>query len=186
MIRFSHIAAPVVVAAALFIGGCTHDRSDEIPASATELTSGTEHITATAPAAGTMYLWDQSANRMLYVGKVDRGDNVRVDAKQNKIYINDRVMTKRDDLTNDHHYKAFFERSDQMRDRDGRLHNANSDRAGVSGSTDLGTDGTTVREERTTTITRDPNAVDRTTVTDPAAGSTTIRKETVVKERTSN
>jgi hypothetical protein len=120
MIRLSQIAAPVALGAALFLGvpGCTHDRADEIPASATELSTGTKEVTATAPHDGMVYVWDQTANRMLYTGKVERGDTLRVDAKNNKIFFDDKMVTKRDDLTDDHHYKIFFDQKDIGRDRE--------------------------------------------------------------------
>jgi len=119
MIRFSQFAASAAVGSALFIGaaGCSHERGDEIPTSASEISSGKESVTATAPHDGMVWVWDKNANRELYTARVNKGDIVRVDAKQNKIFMNDRLVTKRDDLINDHTYKVFFDQSELDRER---------------------------------------------------------------------
>ena len=115
MIRFSQFAAPVVAGAALFIGvaGCSsHDRPDEVSPNAATIATGHDLVTATAPHDGTVYVWDATANKMVYTGKVQKGDEVRVDAKKNRVLFNDKVAVERD-LINDHNYKVFFERSDK-------------------------------------------------------------------------
>ena len=119
MIRFSQFAASAAVGTALFIGaaGCSHERGDEIPSSASEISAGKESVTATAPRDGMVWVWDKNANRELYTARVNKGDTVRVDAKQNKIFLNDRLVTKRDDLINDHTYKVFFDQSELDRER---------------------------------------------------------------------
>ena len=117
MIRFSHFAVPATLGAALFMGaqGCTHEHPDAVPASASELSAGTENISATAPKAGTVYVYDITANKPLYVGNVNKGDVIKVDAKQNELFLNEKVITKRDDLPNSHRYKIFFDRSEMDR-----------------------------------------------------------------------
>ena len=119
MIRLSQFAASAAVGAALIIGaaGCAHDRGDEVPASASEIATGKESVTATAPHDGMVYVWDQTANRELYTARVMKGDTVRVDAKENKIFMNDKLVTKRDDLINDHRFKVFFDQSEYDRAR---------------------------------------------------------------------
>ena len=119
MIRLSQFAASAAVGTALLVGvaGCSHERGDEIPASASEISAGKESVTATAPRDGMVYVWDKNANRELYTARVNQGDIVRVDAKQNKIFINDKLVTKRDDLINDHMYKVFFDQSELDRER---------------------------------------------------------------------
>ncbi len=116
MMRLSHFAAPLALGGVLFLGaGCAHEHPDTVPSSATVLTEGTETVSATAPQDGMVYIYDISADKPLYVGKVNTGDTVKVDAKENKLYLNDHVITKRDDLPNDHRYKVFFERADLQR-----------------------------------------------------------------------
>src|SRR4029079_16189982 len=108
MIRLSQFAASAAIGTALIVGiaGCSHERGDEIPTSASEISSGKESVTATAPHDGMVYIWDKNANKELYTARVNKGDTVRVDAKQNKIFLNNQLITKRDDLINDHTYKV--------------------------------------------------------------------------------
>ena len=119
MIRFSHFAAPAALAAAVFVGaqGCSHEHPDAVPASAAELSAGTQDISATAPKDGTVYVYDITSNKPLYVGNVNQGDTIRVDAKQDKLFLNDKLITKRDDLRDSHRYKIFFDRSEMEREQ---------------------------------------------------------------------
>ena len=207
MIRLSQFAAPAALGTALFLGvqGCTHDRADEIPASATEISTGTETVTGVAPHDGTFYVWDQSANRMLYTGKADRGDTVKVDAKHDRIYLNDQLVTKRDDLTNDHHYKVFFDRAEMDRAR-AAGYSTQGYPAQQQGTTvvvpDNNRNGTTVvvppqqqnavpPQQGTTVVVpqnSNPNTGASGTVvvpqTDP--NRTTIQRETVIKEKSAD
>src|SRR3954467_13160927 len=108
MLRFSQIAAPAVVAGALMLGsGCGPERCDEIPARAEVVGEGTRTVTANAPGDGTVYVWDKTANKMIYTGKVERGDVVTVDAHRNRVLFNDKTALDRN-LIDDHNYKVFF------------------------------------------------------------------------------
>jgi hypothetical protein len=160
MIRLSHFAASAAVGTALLVGaaGCSHERGDQIPSTASEISAGKESVTATAPHDGMVYIWDQSANKQLYTARVNQGDTVRVDAKHNKIFMNDKLVTKRDDLINDHNYKVFFDRSELDRER-GRAAAYRADPAAANPN------GTTV-------IVPD-NSRNGTTVVVPNSGNTT-------------
>jgi hypothetical protein len=122
MIRLSHFAAPVALGAVLFIGaqGCSHEHPDEVPSSAAQLSAGKEDISATAPKDGMVYVYDITANKPLYVANVKQGDQIRVDAKHNQLVLNDKIITKRDDLPDGHRYKIFFDRTemDRQHERD--------------------------------------------------------------------
>jgi hypothetical protein len=188
MISLSQFAAPAVLGTALFLGvqGCTHDRADEIPASATEISTGTESVTGNAPHKGMFYVWDQTANKMLYVGRADQGDTVRVDAKHNSIYIDDKLVTKRDDLINDHHYKIFFDRADRDRARSAAY---SSEGANTTPGTTVivpdsnGSRTTVVMPPQTTTPPPAQPQPGTTVVVPPSDSSrTTIQRETVTKE----
>jgi hypothetical protein len=117
MIRLSHFAVPATLGAALFVGaqGCSHEHPDAVPAAATELSAGTQNISGTAPKDGTVYVYDITANKSLYVGNVKSGDVIKVDAKQDKLFLNDKLITQRDDLRDSHRYKIFFDRSELER-----------------------------------------------------------------------
>jgi hypothetical protein len=112
MFRLSQFAAPAIVGAALFAGaGCASERPDEVPGNASLISEGTKNVVATAPHDGEVYVWDKTADKMVYSGKVQRGDTVRVDAKHNKFYVNDKLAVERD-LTDDHNYRVFFDQAD--------------------------------------------------------------------------
>jgi hypothetical protein len=125
MIRLSHFAAPVALGAVLFIGaqGCSHEHPDEVPSSAAELSAGKEDISATAPKDGMVYVYDITANKPLYVANVKQGDQIRVDAKHNQLILNDKIITKREDLPDSHRYKIFFDRSEMERQQQRDLEN---------------------------------------------------------------
>jgi hypothetical protein len=121
MLKFSHFAAPVVLSAGLLVGmtGCAHDRGD-VPLNAREIGEGTETVSYTAPRDGTVYVKDDTAHKIVYSGKLEKGQMVKVDAKDNKVLVDGRTVTERD-LVNDHKYRLYFDDSDRDRDRDTRV-----------------------------------------------------------------
>jgi hypothetical protein len=167
MIRVSHFAAPAVVGAALFVGaaGCaSHDRPDEVPDRAGMISEGRESVTATAPHDGTAYVYDDTANKLVYTSRVDKGDNLRVDAKHNRILLNDRLASERD-LTNDHKFKVYFDRSDQADKAETAVHregNTTYVQPGASGG------ATVIQNPNGTSTVVQPPPQQNTTVVQPA------------------
>ena len=111
MFRLSHFVAPAALGAALFIGGCAAERHDDIPLSAAEVDEGRESVTYTAPWDGRVYVYDKNSGDMLYNGELRRGQTVQVDAKDNKILVDNQTAVERD-LVNDHRFKIFFDRDE--------------------------------------------------------------------------
>ena len=162
MFRFSQIAAPAVLGTGLLVGvaGCRNDR-DTIPADATMISSGSEEVTAVAPNDGTVYVFDDTSNRTVYVGRVRKGDSVRVDAKDDKVMFDGKTAVERE-LWDDHRYQVFFDRDERTARRDD--------------------DDTTVvrqRQDGSTVIQRG----DDKTVIEPKEDKTIIRKEETVIEK---
>jgi hypothetical protein len=110
MFRFRHFAAPAVLGAALLVG-CAHDRHEDIPLSAAEIGEGKESVFYNAPYDGRVYVYDATANKMLYNGELRRGEMIKVDAKDNKILVDNKTAVDRD-LVNDHRYKIFFDKDE--------------------------------------------------------------------------
>jgi hypothetical protein len=112
MTRFSQFAAPAILGAALMVGaqGCAHE---EPPVAGTSnmLSEGRKTVTATAPHAGTVYVYDDTSHDMVYSGRVAEGDRVRLDAKNNRVMLNDTVALEKD-LINDHRYQIFFDKKE--------------------------------------------------------------------------
>ena len=112
MTRFSQIAAPAILGAALMISaqGCAHD---EPPVAGTSnmLSEGRRTVSATAPHDGTVYIYDDTSHNNVYSGRVNDGDRIRLDAEANKVFLNDGVALQKD-LVNDHRYQIFFDKKE--------------------------------------------------------------------------
>jgi len=159
MTRFSQIAAPVVLGAAMMVGsqGCASD--PEVSADSTMLTEGRRTVTATAPNDGTMTIIDTTRNETIYRGKVEKGDTVRVDAKNNRVMLNDHVALEKD-LLNDHRYQIYFDES-EFREADTAAHRQ----------------GTVIQSAPaagTTIITPAPSGGNTTIVQPPPSNNTTV------------
>jgi hypothetical protein len=85
--------------------------ADVIPASATTIASGQNMVSTLAPAAGTVYVYDATDNRVLYVGVVNGGDKVVVDPGAGVITINS-VTVGQPHLPGDHEYMIKFNKSE--------------------------------------------------------------------------
>ena len=110
MFRFRQFAAPAVLGAAL-LAGCAHDRHEDIPLSASEIGEGRESVFFNAPYDGRVYVYDATADKMVYNGELKRGQMVKVDAKDNKILLDNQTAVERD-LVNDHRFKIFFDKDE--------------------------------------------------------------------------
>ena len=111
MIRFRHFAAPAVLGAALLVGGCAHDRHEDIPLSASEIGEGKEQVFFNAPYDGKVYVYDATRDEMIYNGELKRGQMIKVDAKKNKVFVDNQTAVDKD-LVDDHRYKIFFDKDE--------------------------------------------------------------------------
>ena len=161
MIRFRHFAASAVIGAALAVGGCAHERHEDIPLSAAEIGEGRESVFYNAPYDGRVYVYDATRNEMIYNGTLKRGQMVKVDAKDNKILIDNQTAVEKD-LVNDHRYKIFFDKDENA-----------ATAAEVQTPPPAQTTIVTPPGARTS-VTTDPNAPRTTITTDPNAPRTTI------------
>ena len=175
MISIRQFAAAAVLGTAVIAGGCaSDDRPGSVPLTARELGAGREVATFNATEEGTVYIVDDTRNDMIYTGRVKKGDNVRVDAKDNRVLVNGAAVTEQD-LLNDHKYKIYFEEGPEAA-RSDRDVNATVDPDNAAQP--AGTRIITSPDARTT-VTTDPNAAtappaDRNTTitTDPNAKTT--------------
>ncbi|MEA2707531.1 MAG: hypothetical protein QOF78_132 [Phycisphaerales bacterium] len=160
MFRFRHFAAPAVLGAALFVSGCTHDRHEEIPLSATEMLEGKEQVVFNAPYDGRVYVYDATRNEMIYNGELRRGQTIKVDTKKDKVLVDNQTAVEKD-LLNDHRYKIFFDKDE----------NAAAARENVPSQTTIVTP-----PGARTSVTTDPNSPRTTITTDPnrSSGQTTV------------
>jgi hypothetical protein len=93
----------------LLATGCAAERNKDVPASAQLVAQGEKDLAYRATDPGTIYIFDKSGQNVLYSGKVDRDDLIKVDAMKDKITMNDRVIM--DKQIRDHDaLNIFFER----------------------------------------------------------------------------
>ena len=154
MFRFRHFAAPAVLGAALLVGGCAHDRHEDIPLSASEIGEGKEQVFFNAPYDGKVYVYDATRDEMIYNGELKRGQMIKVDAKKNKVLVDNQTAVEKD-LVDDHRYKIFFDK----------------DEAATARETIPAQPQTTIVTPpgARTSVTTDPNAPRTTITTDPNA-----------------
>ena len=159
MFCFRHFAASAIVGTAMVVGGCAHERHEDIPLSAAEIGEGKESVFYNAPYDGRVYVYDATRDEMIYNGTLKRGQMVKVDAKDNKILIDNQTAVEKD-LVNDHRYKIFFDK----------------DEAATAKETIPAQPQTTIVTPpgARTSVTTDPNAPRTTITTDPNAPRTTI------------
>jgi hypothetical protein len=182
MFRFRQFAAPAVIGAALLVGGCAHDRHEDIPLSASEIGEGKEQVFFNAPYDGKVYVYDATRDEMIYNGELKRGQMIKVDAKKNKVLVDNQTAVDKD-LVDDHRYKIFFDKDEAATARE-TIPPQTTIVAPPGARTSVTTDPNAPR----TTITTDPNAPavpppsqttvqtvpgEKTTVTTPDAKVTT-------------
>ena len=89
--------------------GCAADRNKDVPASAQIVAQGEKELAYRAADEGTIYVFDKSTQSVLYSGKVERDDLVKVEAMRDRITLNNRVVM--DQQIRDHDaINIFFER----------------------------------------------------------------------------
>ena len=175
MFRFRHFAASAVVGATLAVGGCAHERHEDIPLSAAEIGEGKESVFYNAPYDGRVYVYDATRDEMIYNGTLKRGQMVRVDAKNNKILVDNQTAVEKD-LVNDHRFKIFFDKDENAATASEVVQPPPAQTTIVTppgARTSVTTDPNAPR----TTIQTDPNAPQTTIQTDPNAPRTTITTE---------
>ena len=96
------------VAMCLLATGCAADRNKDVPASAKLVAQGEKDLAYRAPEEGNIYVFDKSGQNILYSGRVQRDDLLKVDAMHDRITMNDRVVM--DKQIRDHDaINVFFE-----------------------------------------------------------------------------
>lgn len=111
MLRLSHLAASAVLGFSLVVGGCSHERHEEIPTTAMMAVEGDERLSYTAPHDGKVYVYDVNDDRMLYSGDVKEGDAVTVDPEKSLILIEGRTAME-DGVRDGHRHRVFFDEAE--------------------------------------------------------------------------
>ena len=96
MLSFRHIVTASVAGAALSLGviGCQPEaRPEFIPSTAQIMDSGNGAMHYTASDDGTVYVYDQPANKLVWSGKVRKGEAVDVDPIKNQVMAHGNIVT---------------------------------------------------------------------------------------------
>ena len=107
MSRLCKFAAVGVAVVALVAGGCASEQLD-IPSDADMVVEGNKQLTYQAPRDGTLYVYDDDANRLIYTGAISRGQTLSIDTKNDDIMIENRRATEWD-LDPDHRIQVYFD-----------------------------------------------------------------------------
>lgn len=95
--------------------GCGSQRHRDIPADAKIVTQGQTDLTYRAHDDGTIYVFDKSAQNMLYSGRLQRDEVLKVEAMRDRITVDDRVVM--DEQIRDHNAINIFFKPEPFRDR---------------------------------------------------------------------
>lgn len=107
------LAAVLAVAPLLGVAGCGHDISSLIPPTATPRSEGNGNVVSyTSDTSGFAYVWDQNDQKLVWSGKVERGDNVAVDSQKNEVRVNLRVVHN-NGVPGGHTYRIYFDPHDK-------------------------------------------------------------------------
>jgi hypothetical protein len=118
-IRTLTIAVLGSMGLSILAGGCAADRNKDIPASAQIVAQGEKELAYRAPEDGTIYVFDKSGQNVLYSGRVQRDDLLKVEAMRDRITLNNRVVM--DKQIRDHDaLNVFFEREPRSASMDVR------------------------------------------------------------------
>ena len=88
--------------------GCAADRNKDVPASAKIVAQGQKDVAYRAPDDGTIYVFDKSEQKVIYSGRVDRDELLKVEAMRDRITLDGKVVM--DKQIRDHDaINIFFE-----------------------------------------------------------------------------
>jgi hypothetical protein len=117
MAALRHLFASGVLGLAVVVGsGCasqsyheesTATRPEAVPSDAVVSSTGTAYVKFTPVERGRVYIYDHTADKLLYEGDVMPGQLVEVDAPHNKIMVGGKVVSERD-LKPGHDKEVYF------------------------------------------------------------------------------
>ena len=109
-LRDTLVMATLGLAAMAFVPGCASEtHPNDVPAAASLASEGTSRIVYTAPQAGTVYVSDDTTNRMIYSGTMMSGQRVIVDPKNDRIDLDDHKVSDQT-LHTGNSYQIYFDR----------------------------------------------------------------------------
>ena len=171
MFRIPSFVAPAVLGLGLTLGavGCA-ERYRDVPDDAVTLRDAKGGLTAHANHTGNVYVYDESAKKMIYSGQVRDGDSISVEPTADRIVVNGKTVSQQE-LDNNHRYRVFLDEK-EMRDR-GIAYDTDTARTSGDGRT------TVIERQGDSTVIRQPDS-NTTVITRPDNNS---RDTTIIRER---
>ena len=87
--------------------GCA-DHPSEVPADGVKVAEGNQKLLYKAPEAGTIFVYEDPGNRLIYRSAVRRGDTIELNTNDDRISINGKTVMEKG-LGSGHNYKMFFD-----------------------------------------------------------------------------
>ena len=111
MRRHRLLLAAVLATSALTsvgVGGCAPERHEVVPATAMLGAEGERRLSYTTNGPGTLYVTDQTDNRLVYSGEVTGERQISVDPEKNELTV-DGTLVQNKTLTRGHNHRIFFQ-----------------------------------------------------------------------------
>ena len=89
------------------IGGCA-DHPSEVPADGVKVAEGNQKLLYKPSEPGTIFIFQDPDNRLIYRGAVRRGDTVELNTNDDRISINGKTVMEKG-LSSGNTYKMFFD-----------------------------------------------------------------------------
>jgi hypothetical protein len=103
----SLLAALAVAVSVGSLAGCAPERHEVVPSSALVGAEGNERLTFTSDGPGTIYIFDQTDNKLLYSGDLTGRRQVVVDPDSNQITVDGHLVQDKT-LRGGNHRRIFF------------------------------------------------------------------------------
>src|SRR3954468_12344368 len=89
------------------MAGCA-DHPSEVPAEGVKVAEGNQKLLYKTPESGTIFVYEDPGNRLIYRSAVRRGDTVELNTNDDRISINGKTVMEKG-LGSGHTYKMFFD-----------------------------------------------------------------------------
>ena len=103
-------ASAALLTLAALLTGCAPERPESVPAHAQSVArqSGSSPVSFTAPDDGSAYVYDRSTQKMVYSGRLKRGETLELDPRRDGIRVDGKkvVETRLRDLNE---YQVWFD-----------------------------------------------------------------------------
>ena len=91
--------------------GCASERPKSVPADARSIArqTGSNPVNFTAPEDGNIFVYDRSTQKMVYSGRLRRGDTLELDPKRDEIRVDGRSVLE-SNLRDLNEYQVWFDK----------------------------------------------------------------------------